>query len=170
MKGFEQAISTVFPQAEIQRCIVHQVRYSCKFVNYKDRKQFCKDMKEIYTAATEERWLRAVKENLKKPGGRSIVMLLRVGRTTGLPLSTFFKYPEEIRKLIYTTNPIESVNSSIRKVARPKRIFPTNDSALKIVFLALQSRTKKWTMRVHGWNMIIGQLSIHFGERVEVCL
>ncbi|MCP4267009.1 MAG: transposase [Candidatus Brocadiaceae bacterium] len=82
-------------------------------------------------------------------------------------LSTFFKYPEEIRKLIYTTNPIESVNSSIRKVARPKRIFPTNDSALKIVFLALQSRISKWTMRVHGWSTIIGQLSIHFGDRME---
>ncbi len=169
LKGFEQAISTVFPQAEIQRCIVHQVRYSCKFVNYKDRKQFCKDMKEIYTAATEEGGLEQLKK-FEETWGKKYSYAVKSWENNWASLSTFFKYPEEIRKLIYTTNPIESVNSSIRKVARPKRIFPTNDSALKIVFLALQSRTKKWTMRVHGWNMIIGQLSIHFGERVEVCL
>jgi transposase-like protein len=169
LKGFEQAIGTVFPQTEIQRCIVHQVRYSCKFVNYKDRKPFCKDMKGIYTAATEEAGLEQLKR-FEEIWGKKYSYAIKSWESNWAVLSTFFKYPEEIRKLIYTTNPIESVNSCIRKVARPKRIFPTNDSALKIVFLALQSRSKKWTMRVRNWSMIIGQLSIHFGERIEACL
>lgn len=168
LKGFEQAIGTIFPQTEIQRCIVHQIRYSCKFVNYKDRKPFCSDMKEIYTAATEEGGLEQLKR-FEETWGKKYSYAVKSWESNWASLSTFFKYPEEIRKLIYTTNPIESVNSSIRKVARPKRIFPTNDSALKMVFLALQGRIKKWTMRVRGWNMIIGQLSIHFGERLEVC-
>jgi putative transposase len=167
LKGFEQAIGTVFPQAEIQRCIVHQIRYSCKFVNYKDRKLFCKDMKRIYTAATEEGGLEQLKR-FEETWGKKYGYAVRSWENNWAVLSTFFKYPEEIRKLIYTTNPIESVNSSIRKVARPKRIFPTNDSALKIVFLALQGRISKWTMRVRSWNTIIGQLSIHFGDRMEI--
>ena len=169
LKGFEQAIGTVFPQTEIQRCIVHQVRYSCKFVNYKDRKLFCRDMKEIYTSATEECGLEQLKK-FRKTWEKKYGYAVKSWESNWASLSTFFKYPEEIRKLIYTTNPIESVNSSIRKIAKPKRIFPTNDSALKIVFLALQGRMKKWTMRARGWNMIIGQLSIHFGERIEACL
>ena len=167
LKGFEQAIGTVFPQAEIQRCIVHQIRYSCKFVNYKDRKLFCKDMKAIYTSATEEGGLEQLKR-FEETWGKKYGYAVKSWESNWAVLSTFFKYPEEIRKLIYTTNPIESVNSSIRKVARPKRIFPTNDAALKIVFLALQGRISKWTMRVRGWSTIIGQLSIHFGDRMEI--
>lgn len=169
LKGFEEAIGTVFPQTEIQRCIVHQVRYSCKFVNYKDRKVFCKDMKEIYTAATEEGGLEQL-QKFRQKWGEKYGYAVNSWENNWTSLSTFFKYPEEIRRLIYTTNPIESVNSSIRKVASPKRIFPTSDAALKIVFLALQERTKKWTMRVGGWNLIIGQLSIHFGERISAYL
>lgn len=167
LKGFEQAIGTVFPQTEIQRCIVHQVRYSCKFASYKDRRLFCKDMKGIYTAATEGEGLEQLNK-FAETWGKKYSYAVKSWEDNWASLSTFFRYPEEIRRLIYTTNPIESVNSCIRKVARPKRIFPTNDSALKIVFLALQSKIKKWTMRVQKWNLIIGQLSIHFGNRVEV--
>ncbi len=165
LKGFEQAIGTVFPQTEIQRCIVHQILYSCKFVNYKDRKLFCKDMKGIYTAATKESGL----EQLRKFGmtwGKKYGYAIKSWEINWALLSTFFKYPDEIRKMIYNTNPVESVKSSISKVARPKRIFLTDDSAQKMVFLLLQGRTKKWTRRVHGWSIIIDQLSIHFGERM----
>ena len=128
---------------------------------------FCKDMKAIYTSATEEGGLEQLKR-FEETWGKKYGYAVRSWESNWAVLSTFFKYPEEIRKLIYTTNPIESVNSSIRKVARPKRIFPTNDSALIIVFLALQSRISKWTMRVRGWSTIIGQLSIHFGDRMEI--
>ncbi len=126
-------------------------------------------MKEIYTAPTEEAGLEQLKR-FAEIWDKKYSYAIRSWENNWAVLSTFFKYPEEIRKLIYTTNPIESVNSCIRKIARPKRIFPTNDSALKIVFLALQGRLRKWTMRVRNWNMIIGQLSIHFNERIEACL
>jgi len=167
LKGFEQAINTAFPKTEIQRCIVHQVRYCCKFVNYKDRKSFCKDMKEIYAAPTEEAGLEGLLK-FSETWGKKYGYAVKSWEDNWASLSTFFKYPEEVRRLIYTTNPIESVNSGIRKVTGPKRHFPTDDAALKTVFLALQDRIKKWTMRIRDWNTIIGQLSIHFGDRLEV--
>jgi transposase-like protein len=126
-------------------------------------------MKEIYTATTEEAGLEQLK-SFEEKWSKKYSYAVKSWESNWSSLSAFFKYPEEIRKLIYTTNPIESVNSCIRKVATPKRIFPTNDSALKMVFPALQGRIKKWTMRIRGWNMIIGQLSIYYGERLQAYL
>ena len=169
LSGFELAIQAVFPKTDIQRCIVHQVRYSCKFVNYKDRKQFCADMKSIYAAPTEEAGLEYLTKFDDK-WGKKYAYAVKSWESNWASLATFFKYPDEIRRLIYTTNPIESLNSIIRKYAGPKRIFPTDDSVLKSVFLAVETRLKKWTMRTKNWGTIFDQLAIHFQERLEVLI
>jgi len=166
LTGFEKAIHTVFPKTDIQRCIVHQIRYCCRFVSYKDRKEFCADMKQIYSAPSEELALQNL-DNFKEKWGKPYHYAVKSWEDNWGSLSSFFKYPDEIRRLIYTTNPIESLNSSIRKVAGPKRIFPTNQSAIKSVFLAVENHTKKWTVRTRNWSSIFNQLSIHFSERLE---
>lgn len=166
LSGFEDAINTVFPKTQIQRCIVHQIRYCCKFVNYKDRKQFCADMKLIYTSASEEIGLEAL-VGFDKKWGKKYGYAVKSWESNWASLATFFKFPSDIRRLIYTTNPIESLNSCIRKVAGPKRIFPTDDAALKSVFLAVQNRIKKWSTRPRNWSAIFGQLLIHFDHRLK---
>lgn len=166
LSGFEEAIQAVFPKTEIQRCIVHQVRYCCKFVNYKDRKEFCADMKRIYTAVNEEAGLEEL-VNFEKKWGNKYQYAVRSWENNWTVLSSFFKFPDEIRRLIYTTNPIESLNSSIRKVASPKKLFPTDDAALKVIYMAVQDRIKKWTMRTRNWHTIINQLYIYFQDRME---
>ena len=166
LSGFPEAIETVFPQTEVQRCIVHQIRYCCKFVNYKDRKSFCEDMKLIYKASTEEAALEGLL-SFDKKWGQKYAYAVKSWENNWAKLSTFFKYPEEIRRIIYTTNPIESLNSSIRKVTSPKRVFPTNDAVLKSVYLAVETRLKKWTTRIRDWGIIWGQISIHFQDRIE---
>lgn len=169
LSGFAEAISAVFPKTEIQRCIVHQVRYCCKFVNYKDRKEFCKDMKAIYAAPTEESALEYLTAFDDKWGDK-YGYAIKSWEQNWAQLSTFFKYPDDIRTLIYTTNLVESLNSSIRKYAGQKRIFPTDDSAIKSVFLAIENRLKKWTVRTKNWNSVFNQLSIHFQDRLEVII
>lgn len=166
LKGFEEAISTVFPETEIQRCIVHHIRYCCKYVNYKDRKEFCSDMKEIYTSPTEEAGLEAL-EKFSQKWGNKYPYAIKSWENNWNNLATFFKYPKEIRTLIYTTNPIESLNSTIRTAANPKRVFPSDDSVLKTVYLSIQRRIEKWTTRIRNWNLIIGQLSMFFPKRLE---
>jgi len=165
LSGFEEAINAAFPKTDIQRCIVHQVRYCCKFVSYKDRKAFCRDMKEIYSAPSEEAAIEAL-ENFSKQWNAKYPYAIKSWENNWNILTTFFKYPQEIRRLIYTTNPIESLNSVIRKTARPKRIFPTDDSLLKTVYLAIADKLKKWA-RIKNWNIIISQLAIYFKERIE---
>ena len=167
LSGFDKAIATVYSQTEVQRCIVHHIRYCCKFVSWQDRKEFCQAMKQIYTAPTEEAALEALSAFDAK-WGKKYAYAIKSWKTNWTNLSTFFKYPAEVRKLIYTTNPIESVNSSIRKVAGPKRIFPTDDAAMKSVFLAVSDRIKKWTSKTRDWSSIIGQLAIYFEKRLEV--
>lgn len=169
LPGFQEAIEAVFPMAEIQRCIVHQIRNSCKFVNYKDRKEFCADMKTIYGAPTEEAGLQALVEFNEK-WGEKYGYAVKSWEANWANLSTFFKYPDEIRRLIYTTNPIESLNSSIRKVCSQKRIFPTDDSVLKSVYFAVQKRIEKWSSRTPQWSSIFSQLAIHFEDRLEVVI
>ena len=166
LSGFDKAIQAVFPKTEIQRCIVHQVRYCCKFVNYKDRKEFCADMKAIYGAPSEESGLEYLTKFDDK-WGKKYAYAVKSWESNWTHLSAFFKYPDEIRRLIYTTNPIESLNSGIRKYAAPKRIFPTDDSAIKSIFLAIEYRLKKWTMRTKNWGAIFDQLTIHFLDRLE---
>jgi len=166
LKGFEQAIKSIFPNTEIQQCIVHQIRNSTKFVNYKDRKKFCADMKEIYTAPNEEAGLLAL-DKFEEKWGSKYSYAIKSWRDNWQNLSTFFKYPPEIRRIIYTTNLIENFNRRIRKVTKNKGSFPTDDSLIKILYLIVQDVSEKWTMPIRDWGVIINQLRIYFGERMD---
>jgi len=145
LKGFETAIESIFPQTEVQQCIVHQIRNSTKFVNYKDRKAFCDDMKEIYTAPNEEGGMDALDRFEDKWGGK-YSYAVKSWRANWTRLSTFFKYPPEIRRLMYTTNPIENLNRGIRKITKNKGSFPTDDSLFKILYLIIMDISQKWTL------------------------
>jgi putative transposase len=165
LTGFSEAIRAVFPQTEIQRCIVHQIRNSTKYVSYKDLKAFVADLKEIYQAATEEKALEALLQ-LEEKWAAKYPHAIKSWKNNWAELSTFFKYPLEIRKIIYTTNSIESYNRQLRKVTKPKSIFPTDDSLFKMLYLATMDITKKWTGRIQNWIQIRAQLNIHFEERI----
>lgn len=169
LNGFEEAIRASFPRTEIQRCIVHQVRNSTRFVNYKDRKQFCADMKEIYTAPSEDAALAAL-DRFEGRWAKSYSYAIKSWRNNWGCLSTFFKYPPEVRRLVYTTNPIESFNRSIRKITKTKSSFPTDDSLFKILYLIVMDASEKWTMPIPNWGVILGQLTVYFQERVEAHL
>ena len=165
LSGFEEAIGAAFPKTEVQRCIVHQVRYCTRFVSYKERKEFCRDMKAIYHAPGEEAGLEAL-QRFKAEWNSKYPYAVRSWENNWAALSTFFKYPEEIRKLIYTTNPIESFNSTAKKLLKTKGSFPSDEALLKLLYLAVMNITKKWTMRNRDWNLILSQLEIYFGERI----
>lgn len=165
LTGFETALKTAFPETEIQRCIVHQIRNSIKFVSYKDVKPFCADMKEIYRAATKEAGLEALKR-FEEKWGKKYSYAIKSWENNWESLSTFFKYPEEIRKLIYTTNPIESYNRAVKKVVKTKGSFPSDDALLKLIYLATMDLEKKWKHKPRDWNPIVGHLIIYFGDRI----
>ncbi len=165
LKGFPEAIETALPKTEIQKCVVHQIRNSTKFVNYKDRKEFCKDMKPIYKAPNEETGLRALDE-FEKNWGKKYSYAVSSWRNNWAELSTFFKYSPEIRRLIYTTNRIESFNRILRKSTKTKSSFPTDDSLFKLLYLIVDDKTKKWTMPISNWSSIINEIIILFDKRV----
>jgi len=169
LKGFQEAIESVFPKTEIQKCVVHQIRNSTKFVSYKDRKEFCKDMKMIYTAANEEAGLVAL-DKFEKKWDSKYSYAIKSWRDNWKCLATFFKYPKEIRRIIYTTNIIENLNRKIRKVTKTKGSFPTDDALFKLLYLIVIDTSKKWTTAMRDWGVIINQLRIYFGERVDTYL
>ena len=166
LTGFVDAIGAVYPQAEVQRCIVHQVRYTTRFVNYKDRKEFVKDMKAVYQSPTEELALEKLDEFDEK-WGKKYASSIASWRNNWAQLSTFFKYPEEIRKIIYTTNSIENFNRGLRKVTKSKSIFPTDDALFKSIYLAMMDITKKWSGKAWNWGQTLDQLMIYFGDRIS---
>jgi len=166
LTGFGDAISAVFPKAEIQRCIVHQIRYTTKFVNYKDLKPFIKDLKTVYQATTEETALENLDE-LEAVWGKKYPSSIASWRNNWPQLSTYFKYPVEIRKIIYTTNAIENFNRQLRKVTKAKTIFPTDDSLFKSLYLAMCVITEKWTGTGWNWGQTLDQLCIYFGDRIS---
>jgi len=166
LNGFEEAIRASYPKTEIQRCIVHQIRNSTRYVNYKDRKQFCCDMKEIYTAPNEEAGLLAL-DRFEEAWKDKYLYAIKSWRTNWQCLSTFFKYPPEIRRLVYTTNPIENFNRSIRKVTKTKSSFPTDDSLFKILYLIVMDTSEKWTLPIPNWGIILNQLTVYFKDRIE---
>lgn len=166
LTGFVDAIGAVYPQAEIQRCIVHQIRYTTKFVNYKDMKPFVRDIKAIYQAPTEELALEKLDE-LEETWGKKYAASVASRRNNWPQLSTFFKYPPEIRKLIYTTNAIENFNRGLRKVTKAKAVFPTDDALFKSIYLAMMDITKKWTGTTWNWGQTLDQLMIYFGDRIS---
>ena len=164
LNGFSNSINTVFEKTEVQRCIVHQVRRTLNYVSWKHKKTFAKELKEVYTSPTEEvgyDLLLKMEEKWRDQYGYAF----RSWKNNWAELSTFFAYTPEIRKMMYTTNTIESLNMQYRKVSKTKTVFPTDNSLLKILYLATVNITKKWKNPIRGWTQILGQLSIHFEDR-----
>lgn len=166
LTGFPQAIEAVFPETEIQQCIIHQIRNTTKFVSYKDIKPLMVDLKRVYAAPTENIALSELDLFDGKWGGK-YPKIAKSWRDNWANLSTYFKYPEAIRRLIYTTNAIEGFNRQLRKVTKSKTIFPTDDSLLKMLYLATMDITKKWTGHRQDWGQIHSQLEIFFEERLR---
>ena len=166
LTGFVDAIQAVFPKAEVQRCIVHQIRYSTKFISYKDRKEFVKDLKLVYKADTEEMAVVAL-DALEDKWGAKYPASVTSWRNNWPQLSVYFKYPPEIRRLIYTTNAIENFNRQLRKVTKAKSVFPTDDALFKILYLAMSEATEKWTVKAWDWGQTLDQLYIYFEGRIS---
>jgi putative transposase len=166
LSGFADAIHAVFPKAEIQRCIVHMVRNTAKYVSTKDQKRFCADLRTIYTAPTEAAGYEALQGVVAR--WPQYALYLKSWEQAWDELATFFAYPAEIRRIIYTTNAIEGLNRQFRKVTKTTVIFPHDTALLKLLWLAQGDITKKWTMPVANWGKIIAQFAIMFPERVPI--
>lgn len=166
LQGFSDAIKTVYPEAKIQKCIVHQIRNTTKYVNWKDRKSFCKDLKSVYGAPSENAGYEELQEMKKK--WKDYAIYLESWESNWTELATFFDYPEEIRRIIYTTNPIEGLNRQLRKVTKTTSIFQHDAALLKLLFLAQRDITKKWTMSIRNWGKIAGQFAIMFPGRINL--
>lgn len=167
LTGFSQAISACYPQTEIQKCIIHPIRNSVRYVSYKDLKKVTADLKPIYKAPTEEAAL-AELERFEEIWGEKYPLMVRSWHQNWDELATFFKYPPDLRKIIYTTNMIESYHRQLRKVTKGKSIFPTDESLLKMLYLATMDVLRRWTGRVQNWGQILLQLTVYFPERVQV--
>ena len=165
LAGFSQAISAVYPKAQIQKCIIHQIRNSTKYVSYKDIKELMKDLKEVYKAATEEVATTKLEE-FEDKWGKKYPMCVSSWKNNWAELSTYFKYPQEMRRLIYTTNAMENFNRQLRKVTKSKTIYPNDYSLMKSLYLAMVDASSKWKSRVRNWDMVIAQLSIYFEGRI----
>jgi len=165
LAGFTNAIEAVYPNTEIQQCIIHQIRNTTRFVSYKDIKELMKDLKLVYAAA-DEAAARAELDDFDAKWGKKYPKIAASWREKWPNLAAYFKYPAEVRKLIYTTNAIENFNRQLRKVTKSKSIFPTDDSLLKMLYLAMMDITKKWTGRRQDWGAIHSQLEIFFAERI----
>ena len=166
LSGFPEAVRSIYPETRIQLCIVHMVRNSTKFISYKDLKKVCADLKAIYSAPTESA-ARDALEELGKKWDDKYPMISKSWENHWDDLCEFFKYPPGIRKAIYTTNAIESLNYQFRKVTKNRSSFPTDDAILKILYLAIRNASKKWTMPIKEWGQALNQFAIEFGkERV----
>ncbi|MCQ8213681.1 transposase [Cetobacterium somerae] len=165
LKGFGDAISTIFPEAQIQRCMVHQIRNTLRFMNYQDRKSYAQQLKNIYNVTNAESAFQAL-EALKMTF-LNLRQLLEVGILIGMSYRFFFNFPMEIRKMIYTTNIIESLNSQFRKVSNSRSIYPSEDALLKILYLSSKNIMKKWNQKIRGWEGILRMLSIEYEGRLE---
>ncbi|BEI08510.1 IS256-like element ISSoEn2 family transposase [Edwardsiella ictaluri] len=166
LKGFPDAINTVYPEARIQLCIVHMVRNSLRFVSWKDYKAVTRDLKAIYQAPTEDAGQQAL-EAFASAWDNRYPQISRSWQTNWANLATFFAYPADIRKVIYTTNAIESLNSVIRHAIKKRKVFPTDEAVKKVVWLAIQAASQKWTMPLRDWRMAMSRFIIEFGDRLE---
>lgn len=166
LTGFPQAIDAVYPQAEIQQCIIHQIRNSTKYVSYKDLKKLMADLKLVYAAPDETVALEYLDEFAAKWDSK-YPKISKSWKENWANLSTYFKYPEAVRRIIYTTNTIEGFNRQLRKVTKAKTVFPSDESLLKMLYLAMIDITKKWTGHRQNWGQIHSQLEIFFEERLE---
>jgi len=167
LKGFTDAIRSVFPQATKQICIVHQIRNCCKYVSWTDRREFSADMKNIYNAPNQDAAALAL-DDLDKKWGHKYGYAIKSWRANWNELTAFLSFPVEIRKIIYTTNVIENLNGKIRKYTRNKLSFPTDEAVLKSVYLAIIESTKKWTMPIKNWGQILNQFLVMFENRLFI--
>ena len=163
--GFSAAIEAVFPKTEIQNCIIHQIRNSSKYVSYKDLKALMADLKAVYAAVDEDAALMAL-DTFSEHWDTKYPTISQSWRANWANLSTYFKFPQELRRLIYTTNAIEGFNRQLRKVTKAKSVFPTDDSLFKMLYLAMMDITRKWTGRRQDWSMIHAQLAVYFEDRM----
>ncbi len=166
LKGFPEAIKSIFPKTEVQLCVIHQIRNSLKYVASKNQKEFINDLKPVYKAVSKEI---AESELLKleEKWGKKYPVVIKSWKDKWNNLSAYFKYPQEIRRIIYTTNIIESVHRQFRKLTKTKGAFPNENSLLKLLYLGIQNAKKKWTMPVQNWGLTLSQLSIFFPDRIE---
>lgn len=167
LTGFADAIQSVFPKTQVQRCVIHQIRQSLKYVVWKDRKAFVADLKTVYQAATREK-AEANLLQLEQNWGSKYGAAVRSWQNNWEDLATFFEFPKEIRRLIYTTNTVEGYHRQLRKVIKNKGSFPTEQSVRKLLYLATMNITKKWTAPKQNWPLILNQLAIRFEDRIPV--
>jgi len=165
LRGFSEAINSVFPKTIVQRCIIHQIRYSLKYVGSKYQKEFMSDLKRVYKAPTKSAAEDAL-EDLSAKWGEKYPMVINSWKTNWAELSTYFEYSEPIRRIIYTTNTVEGFNRQIRKITKSKGGFTNDDALFKIVFLVYKDISKKWEKAISNWAEIMSQLSIVFNERI----
>jgi transposase-like protein len=167
LTGFKDAIQSVFPETKVQRCVIHQIRYSLKYVVWKDRKAFVADLKTVYQAATREE-AEANLQKLEQTWKNKYAAAVRSWQNNWDDLATFFEFPKEIRRLIYTTNTVEGYHRQLRKVTKNKGSFPTEQAVRKLLYLATMDITKKWTAPIQNWPLILNQLAIRFEDRWPV--
>jgi transposase-like protein len=167
LNGFEQAITSIFTKTEVQSCIVHQIRNSLKYVASKDQKIFMSELKPVYKAATKELAELNLADFADK-WGKKYPVVIKSWQDNWHKLSTYFKYTEDIRRIIYTTNTIEGFHRQVRKVTKNKGVFPSDDALLKLVYLAYRNISKKWTQPLQNWSLTVSQLSIHFEGRLKL--
>ena len=165
LKGFPEAINSVFPKTEVQLCIVHQIRNSLKYISWKDRKEFIRDLKKVYQARTKEDAEFALLE-LEEKWSKKYAIAIKSWKNKWDNLSNYFKYPQEIRKIMYTTNIIESVHRQFRKLTKTKGAFPNENSLLKLLYMGIKNANKKWAKPIHNWHSILSKLAIIFEDRL----
>ncbi|MSS38579.1 IS256 family transposase, partial [Clostridium porci] len=165
LSGIKEAIAAAYPKTEYQRCIVHQVRNTMKYVSDKDRKPFCADLKTIYQAAAEEKALAAL-ERVTEKWSERYPNSMRSWKQNWDAISPIFKFFTAVRKVIYTTNAIESLNATYRKLNRQRSVFPSDTALLKALYLSTFEATKKWTMPLRNWGQVYGELSIMYEGRM----
>jgi transposase-like protein len=169
LKGFPEAINSIYPNTEVQLCVIHQIRNSLKYVASKNQKEFVKDLKKVYQAVSKQQ-AETELDRLEEKWGDKYPIVIKSWRNKWDNLSNYFKYPEPIRKVIYTTNIIESVHRQFRKLTKTKGAFPNENSLLKLLYMGIQNAEKKWTMPIKNWNLTLSQLAIFFEGRLDDAL
>lgn len=169
LPGFKEAIQAVYPQAQIQRCVIHMLRNSFQYVNYKDLKKFSSDFKAVYNAPTEKAALAGL-EGVKETWGKKYPYAISNWENNWEDVSSFFQFSDEIRRIMYTTNIIEGLNRQYRKVSKAKSVFPSDVALEKMLYLASENIVKKWTQRYRNWDQVLNQLIVLFSERLTSCL
>lgn len=169
LKGFPEAINAIFPDTQVQLCIVHQIRNSLKYVGSNNQKQFAKELKAVYQAFTKEEAALEL-DKLEEKWGTKYPIVFQSWRKKWENLSVYFQFPQEIRRVIYTTNIIESVHRQFRMLTKTKGAFPNDESLLKLLYVGIQNAQQKWTMPVRNWSLTLSQLAIHFNGRLDEAL